>query len=175
MQLKNSRREKGGRKNMKFIIGVLILEGLFFIFKIDSKIGKIIYVILQCTWGLGQTLIGFIFFLYHRKCEHNIFNGCIDTKWNSEGGLSLGLFIFSPKDDVNNAQLIRVHEYGHTIQSLLLGPFYAMIGSISIVWGNLPYYARMRREKKLPYTACWVEAWASKLGEVVLREPAIWQ
>lgn len=67
-----------------------------------------------------------------------------------KGGLSLGLFIFTPKDEVENAQLIRVHEYGHTIQSLVLGPFMLFVGIISVAWGDLPYFRRMRWEKHVP-------------------------
>ena len=33
---------------------------------------------------------------------------------------------------------------------------------------------RIRREKNLPYTACFVEAWASRWGEVFTGESAIW-
>ena len=86
----------------------------------------------------------------NRKCEHQFYRYCIDTKWNAKGGLSLGLFIFTPKDEVENAQLIRVHEYGHTIQSLVLGPFMLFVGIISVAWGDLPYFRRMRWEKHVP-------------------------
>ena len=87
----------------------------------------------------------------------------------------MGLFIFTPKEDVYNSQPIRVHEYGHTIQSLVLGPFYIFVGIISVVWGSLPYFAKLRQEKNLPYTACFVEAWASKWGELVTKEKAVWE
>ena len=113
--------------------------------------------------------------MINRNCEHHFYRCCIDTKWNLKGGLSLGLFIFTPKDEVKNAELIRVHEYGHTIQSLVLGPFMLFIGIISVVWGNLPYFERIRREENVPYTACFVEYWASKWGELVTKEKAIWQ
>ena len=136
---------------------------------------KILYIIIQCTWGLGQTLIGFFIFLKLRKCEHKSYRGAIDTRWNGIGGLSMGLFIFTPKEDVYNSQPIRVHEYGHTIQSLVLGPFYIFVGIISVAWGSLPYFAKLRQEKHLPYTACFVEAWASKWGELVTKEKAVWE
>lgn len=139
------------------------------------KMKKVLYIVIQCTWGLLQTLIGLGFFVANRKCEHQFYRYCIDTKWNAKGGLSLGLFIFTPKDEVENAQLIRVHEYGHTIQSLVLGPFMLFVGIISVAWGDLPYFRRMRWEKHVPYTACFVEYWASKWGELVTKENAIWQ
>ena len=136
---------------------------------------RILFILLQCTWGLLATLIGLGFFLANRKRPHRTYRGCIDTQWNHYGGLSLGLFIFTPQDRQENAQLIRVHEYGHCIQSLVLGPLMLFVGIVSVLWGDLPYFAKLRKEKKLPYTACFVEAWASKWGEKVTGEKAIWE
>lgn len=56
-----------------------------------------------------------------------------------------------------------------------LGPFYIFVGIISVAWGSLPYFAKLRQEKNLPYTACFVEAWASKWGELVTKEKAVWE
>ena len=136
---------------------------------------KVLFILIQCTWGLLQTLIGLGFFIALRKCPHRMYRGCIETRWNHGGGLSLGLFIFTPLEGRKHADLIRVHEYGHCIQSLLLGPLMFFVGVISVTWANHPYFIRMRKEKKLPYTACFVESWASKWGEMATGEPAIWQ
>ena len=136
---------------------------------------KALFIILQCTWGLLATLVGLGFFIKLRHRPHRMYHGCIDTQWNHHGGLSLGLFIFTPPDTQPNADLIRVHEYGHAIQSLFLGPLMFFIGVISVTWGNLPYFARLRKTRHLPYTACFVEAWASRLGEWATGSPAIWQ
>lgn len=136
---------------------------------------RVLYVILQCSWGCIATLIGLGFFIANRKYEHHFYRGCIDTNWNYGGGLSLGLFIFTPKNTQENAPLIRVHEYGHTIQNLVLGPFMLIVGIISVIWGNNKHFAKMRSEQGVPYTACFVEWWASKWGEMVTGEKAIWQ
>ena len=137
---------------------------------------KLLFMIIQCTWGLPQTLLGAVIFLKHIRCPHNKYRGCIDTKWNSGGGMSLGLFIFTPKEEDTRTEQVRVHEYGHCIQSLVLGPLYLIvIGIVSYTWANLPYFRKMRREKKIPYTACFVEAWASKWGEWVTKQKAIWK
>lgn len=136
---------------------------------------KAFFILLQCTWGILQTLVGFGFFLALRKHPHTMYKGCIDTRWNHHGGLSLGLFIFTPKDSQSHASLIRVHEYGHAIQSLVLGPLMIVPGIISVAWGNLPCFARMRKARHLPYTACFVEGWASKWGERITGEKAIWE
>lgn len=131
------------------------------------------FVFLQCTWGIGQTLLGAIVFLLHLRQEHKVYRGCIDTRWNSPCGMSLGLFIFTPKEETRDNDEIRIHEYGHCIQSMVLGPLYLVVGVISLLWGNLPYFVKLRRKKNVPYTACFVEAWASKWGERVTGEKAI--
>ena len=139
--------------------------------KKNNKILIFIYVLLQCTWGLPQTLVGFILFIVHIRCPHRFYHGSIETEWQQKwSGISLGLFIFTP---IEQHSEVRVHEYGHTIQSLILGPLYIIPGVISLAWGNLPYYAKKRREQNLPYTKCFVEGGASRLGEKVLGEKAI--
>ena len=136
---------------------------------------KFLFVLLQCTWGCAQTLLGFLFFLkFRKKYPHKFYRGTIDTRWRSRSGMSLGLFIFSPDEESEQAEQIRIHEYGHCIQSLLLGPGYLIVGLISVIWANHPHFRALRREKKLPYTSCFVESWASKWGEWVTGERAIW-
>ncbi len=135
---------------------------------------KILFVFLQCTWGIIPTMIGAIFFWKLRKYPHRIYRGCIETQWNTRSGLSLGLFIFTPKDEIKDSEKIRVHEYGHCIQSIVLGPLFLIPGIISLVWGRAPYYTKRRKEQNLPYTACFVEAWASKWGELATGEKAVW-
>ena len=136
---------------------------------------RILFILIQCTWGLPQTLLGAIIYLKNRQCPHVVYRGCIDTKWNSRGGMSLGLFIFTPQEEDDRTEQVRVHEYGHCIQSLLLGPLYLIVvGIVSYTWANLPYFRKMRREKKILYTSCFVESWASKWGEWVTKQNAIW-
>ena len=135
---------------------------------------RILVMLLQCTWGIMQTLMGAVVFLRLIRCPHRIYRGCIDTRWNLRGGMSLGLFIFTPREETERAQKVRVHEYGHCIQSAVLGPLYLIVALISVMWANLACFRKLRREKKIPYTACFVESWASKWGEWVTGEEAIW-
>ena len=135
---------------------------------------RILVMFLQCTWGIVQTLMGAVVCLKLRKCHHKIYRGCIDTRWDKRGGMSLGLFIFTPNEETERAQLVRVHEYGHCIQSIVLGPLYLIPALISVIWANLPYFRNLRKEKNIPYTSCFVESWASKWGEWVTKEKAIW-
>ncbi len=65
-----------------------------------------------------------------------------------------------------------VHEYGHTIQSLILGPlFLIIIGIPSALWAF--FGGRKRKEKQIPYGAFFTEKWANNLGERVTGEKSI--
>ena len=124
----------------------------------------LIYRIIQLTWGLPQTLVGFIIFLKYRNCPHHTYKGAIVTNWTQRGGISLGMFIFV-EERINRQEYIQKHEDGHTIQSLILGPFYLLIVGIpSFAWANLPYFEEKRRSKHIPYNDFIVEKIADKLG-----------
>lgn len=138
---------------------------------------RFLYLLVQFTWGLGQTIMGFCFFLVNIRCPHRIYRNCIETQWkNKYSGLSLGPFIFTPTNPSEEYYTsVRTHEYGHTFQSLILGPFYAIIGIISTSWGMLVHPLLKKIKKEEPkYTACFVEYQASWLGEKITGEKAIW-
>ena len=59
----------------------------------------------------------------------------------------------------------RIHEYGHTIQSLVLGPLYfVVIGFPSILWCNLPPVCRYRKKNNVSYYTLYCEGWANLWG-----------
>ncbi|MBE5785260.1 MAG: hypothetical protein E7330_05610 [Clostridiales bacterium] len=130
---------------------------------------KYIYILLQCIWGLPQTLLGALLFLRYSKAAHTRFRGAVMTFWPRRGGVSLGLFTFVP-DEANEPSpeklsSLAAHEYGHTLQSLMLGPLYLLIvGIVSFLWANLPFFRRLRRERGIPYSRCYTEKWADRLG-----------
>lgn len=127
---------------------------------------KILYILVQCSWGILQTLAGAVLFLIYRRQEHRFYKGCIVTYWPRGGGVSLGLFVFLGHGRRENRVL--VHEYGHTVQSLILGPLYLLIiGLPSFTWAGLPYFQRLRREKKISYYSFYPEKWADHLGQRV--------
>lgn len=151
-----------------------------------KKIWMLFFILIQCTWGFFQTFLGLCFFIRYISKPHVFYEGCIETKWDRFGGVSLGLFIFATNENSEikeekfhwvTAKLcdeIAVHEYGHAIQSLILGPLYPLIiGIPSCLWGNLPVYARKRSEHNIPYTACFSESWANYLGEKLTGREAI--
>lgn len=64
-----------------------------------------------------------------------------------------------------------VHEYGHTIQSLILGPLYLIVMGIpSTLWGFLPCYVNKRQNEEVSYFDFFTEKWANLLGEKVTGE-----
>lgn len=143
---------------------------------------NIFYWIWQCTWGILQTTVGAVFFLLHRKDRHFIYHGAVVTEWKSKSSISLGMFVFVSEDpffyyphlreknslEEFSARLL-VHEYGHTIQSLLLGPAYLpVVGFASALWSYLPYFERLRKQG-MSYFDFFPEKWANTLGEKVTK------
>ncbi len=149
---------------------------------------KLLYVFCQCTWGILQTLLGMFVFLCHIGDKHYFYHGAVVTEWKDKSSVSLGLFVFVTaepyfydklKNDFTMAELserLLVHEYGHTIQSLILGPLYLIIiGIPSTLWGFNPIAARRRRELPLSYFSFFTEKWANQLGEYVTRRKSMEQ
>ena len=56
---------------------------------------NVIYILIQCTWGLPQTLLGFIVFLITIKNKHYFYHGAIITERNVPSSVSLGMFVFT--------------------------------------------------------------------------------
>ena len=144
----------------------------------------IMYRIWQCTWGILQTFLGFMMFLMRFKSKHYSYHGAIITEWNLKSSMSLGLFVFVTSEpyfankyegQINIEELSKrllVHEYGHTIQSLILGPLYLIvIGIPSTLWGFAG--AKKRKYEQIPYGAFFTEGWANRLGEWVTGEKSI--
>ena len=115
----------------------------------------------QWIWGFPQTLLGFIVFLMNLGRPHSTYRGCVTTKWRNKGSMGMGMFLFLGCD---NPQ-VRVHEYGHSVQSLFLGPlFLPVMGIPSILWCNLPCCRRLRKEKGVSYYRFYPESNANALG-----------
>ena len=144
----------------------------------------VFYILWQSTWGILQTLLGFFVFLVHIREKHAWYHGAIVTGWKHKTSASLGLFLFisdertSGKKQTENALLdelserILIHEYGHTIQSLILGPLYLLvIGLPSALWCALPYCKEKRKTRHISYYSFYPEKWADRLGEKTVGKP----
>ncbi|MBR3124190.1 MAG: hypothetical protein IKF42_01980, partial [Mogibacterium sp.] len=57
------------------------------------------------------------------------------------------------------------HEYGHTLQSLILGPFYLLVvGAPSMLWNRLPYFRSKRKKTGKSYYSAPFEKTANILA-----------
>lgn len=143
---------------------------------------RILYYALQWTWGILQNILGSLITLFLIRKPHFWYRNALVTRWNFGGSMGIGMFIFLGKalsGDATVQQIRRtearilVHEYGHTIQSVILGPlFLFVIGIPSLIWANLPPLRRYRQKKKLSYYWMYQEKWANHLGARVTHEPA---
>ena len=137
-----------------------------------------LFYFLQFTWGFLQNFIGLIILLRFRKEKRSRFFGStitlVDSKENNWGGISFGCFIFiNAKREKDSIATTSVHEYGHTIQSLILGPLYLFaVGIPSFVWCNAKKYRALRKEQNISYFSRYPENWANCLGEKVTGLPA---
>ena len=105
---------------------------------------NVLYFSVQCTWGM---------FVFVTK-EPYFYNKLKDGY---------------TKDELSRRLL--VHEYGHTIQSLILGPLYLIvIGIPSTLWGFLPNLHKKRKDDQISYFSFFTEGWANRLGEKVTGE-----
>ncbi len=127
--------------------------------------------LLHATWGLAQNVVGLLVFLVLGRGRRRYrFRTALVSEWALRGGLSLGAFVFVPE---GSDRSLVVHEYGHTIQSLILGPLYLpLIGLPSLVWANVPALRTRRRTQGISYYSFWPERWANVLGEWACGEPA---
>ena len=144
----------------------------------------ILYMLAQCTWGILQTLSGFVIFLICIRDKHYFYHGAVVTEWKFSSSVSLGLFIFVAANPYysgiptkeETASRLLVHEYGHTIQSLIFGPLYFIVtGLPSIVWASFPALHKMRRKKHMSYFSFYTERWANHLGEKITKTKSMGQ
>lgn len=86
----------------------------------------------------------------------------LEYSWGPKAGgwgFSVGGFTFTSE----GATSVQPHEYGHTIQSLILGPLYLFVILIpSMIW--FWCFDEWRAKKDIPYSWFYPEKWADYLG-----------
>ena len=109
-------------------------------------------------WCLPQNLLGLLFLLFIRGEERHTLNG-IDFYycWGFSGGISLGKYIILGDKWEKSVR----HEYGHCIQSRMLGPLYLIVVGIPSL-----IHAGFCRCANHDYFDFFTEKWADKLGGV---------
>lgn len=120
------------------------------------------FCLLQWTWGLPQNLVGLALWLCCKGQTQPRFHGAMVKRWAFPGSAGIGMFLFLERDA---GREILVHEYGHSIQSIILGPlFFFVIGLPSLLWAGLPLFRRYRQKRNRSYYWFYPERWANRLG-----------
>lgn len=126
---------------------------------------KRILSILLWIWQAPQNVVGLVFRLIYGWTAI-LFRG-VDVVVSSRfpGGISLGRTIIVKRPYLDNPDTWN-HEYGHTRQSLYLGPFYLLVVGIpSLLWAW--YWTPSR---SVSYYSFYTEKWADRLGGVIRKE-----
>ncbi len=129
----------------------------------------IVLNLLHFTWCLPQTLLGMVFYLFLKLSKsvsntsslHSVILIRVD-KLFFIGGVSLGKFIFISGNQFSENTIL--HEYGHAVQSLMLGPLYLIVVGLPSV--TLSILATFSTKIKNNYFKFFPENWADKLGKV---------
>ena len=146
-----------------------------------ERMRHLFFWLVQWTWGLPQNLAGLLLALCLRpkwgRFYHAVTVDVTDRPSLSWlGCFTLGVFIFlsgSLPDTVKPMTL--VHEYGHTIQSCMMGPLYLpAVGLPSVLWCRR--FERKRKsygERGVLYSSRYPENSANRLGERATGSRAI--
>ena len=141
---------------------------------------KVLYYVLNFTWGLLANIIGGVVFLctlpIRLPRKKNTFLWAIQNNLNagptkirddlSYGwGFSLGIFFFVSNGAYNSVSLCS-HEFGHSCQNALFGPFHLFLVEIP---SAIRFWCRMLQEHrnkslKTKYDDIWFEGSATKTG-----------
>ncbi|MBO4562858.1 MAG: hypothetical protein J5772_04520 [Clostridia bacterium] len=146
--------------------------------KLPRPVKGILFHLLQWTWCLPQNILGALAALVLRG-ERFRYHGALVTVYrktrllSNNSGFSLGSFIFMPEgwSDYNKRHIV-VHEYGHTVQSMMTGPFYLLlIGLPSVMWSSrFTKRHAVYRTRGVRYSDRYPERGADRLGERVTGE-----
>lgn len=126
---------------------------------------RALFYLIQFTWGLPVNLVGLILFLCCRGRfrSERFCNSVATCLPKLGGGFSIGVFLFIGASSTADCPGLCAHEYGHTIQCLLLGPLYWLVVALpSAVWCHA--FSGYRRKRGTPYDALYCERWATAWG-----------
>ncbi|MEO7175456.1 MAG: hypothetical protein ABIV51_06330 [Saprospiraceae bacterium] len=138
---------------LAFIIGQIAFFILFFLWELPQNIaGAILYVIML----IRGTVI---------NSERTLQRQFIQTK---RLGICLGYFVFWTTEKYGDTNRTRKHEYGHSIQSRLLGPLYLILVGIPSMARYLYaiYFESKTHRTWTKYYAGYPENWADRLGKI---------
>lgn len=130
-----------------------------------KRISGFFCLLIQWTWGILQNIAGLVVFLANIRKKHYFYRNCIVTEWGSpDSSMGLGMFIFLGKCDITDENVL-AHEYGHTVQSMILGPvFLFVIAFPSLFWANSRKMSDYRRRRGVSYYRFYPERWANHIA-----------
>lgn len=119
--------------------------------------------ILLWIWQLPQNLVGLLFLLFITgEVKHKLGSIRFFYAKNFPGGITLGEYIILYTRDEWDVR----HEFGHVIQSRILGPLYLpVVGLCSLVHAWLNEAIGCCKKHPEGYHHFWTEKWANKLGK----------
>lgn len=123
---------------------------------------KMLVCIILYIWQLPQNIAGLLLKLYYRN-EVRVSQGNKPVRYyvvpKMTGAITLGQYIFLSSINEYSDKVWK-HEFGHVIQSLILGPLYLIvIGINSILHAGLHHISC----KVADYYHFWTEKWANTL------------
>lgn len=138
---------------------------------------KTLSKIRRWTWELPQSVLGLTLLPFYKKTLLKSFEYKDQKVYiydNFPGGISLGyysLIDYNRYDWNNNTIRLRLknsinHEYGHSIQSKILGPLYLPIIGLLSGAHNILYKIKKSLDIDCNYYKFFTESWADKLGGV---------
>ena len=124
-----------------------------------------LYWLLNFTWGILTTLCGLLLSLAmlcigkKPKRWHSVWYFQIFDKW---GGMEMGtMFLRANSNYISTNN----HEYGHTFQNAILGPFFIFIVAIPSAVRYWYQVIRIRQHKpNVEYDLIWFEESATDIG-----------
>lgn len=114
-------------------------------------------------WQLPQNLVGLLLVFLLKPEDSYTFNRArLYYATRMRGGISLGRYIIVNSTVKDYAGRTEWHEYGHSRQSMFLGPLYLIvIGLPSLIWA-----AWWHEGRGVSYYSFYTERWADRLGGV---------
>ena len=151
-----------------------------FMFKLCAKWTKFLrkhrwlYYLLACTWGFIATFLGVLLTgilgiakIFNKNIVFRKYHWIYSISLGPDywGGFEMGLMFVR---DQKSWEALEWHEFGHTFQNCLFGPFMLFLVSIpsAIRWWYQWFRTRKGKENKA-YDAMWFEDSASCCGKYV--------
>ena len=133
-----------------------------------TRVRHMLFDSVMWSWCLPQTLVGLGMRLYFGKQPRDRFHGASVVHHNAKfGGVSMGMYTFvNGRYKPGQMERTRLHEYGHCIQSLMLGPLFLLVIALpSSIWCNLPVCEKYRARTGKSYYDFYTEKWANSLAD----------